>query len=74
MRYTNTSLATKTFYGVKFKPGETHDVPGCINDSKWIRILESPKSSGTAKKSDLTKSNVKSENQGGNVNGTNNNK
>lgn len=38
MIYKNLSHATKTFYGITFKPGEEHEVPGCINDSKFIRL------------------------------------
>lgn len=38
MIYKNLSHATKTFYGITFKPGEEHDVPGCINDSKFVRL------------------------------------
>lgn len=37
-RYKNLSLATKTFYGVTFKPGEEKDVPGFINDPKFVRV------------------------------------
>jgi len=36
--YKNTSCITKTFYGVKFCPGETKGVPGFINDSKFVRV------------------------------------
>ncbi len=38
MIYKNLSHATKTFFGVTFKPGEEHEVPGVINDSKFIRL------------------------------------
>lgn len=38
MIYKNLSHATKTFYGITFKPGEEHEVPGCINDSKFVRL------------------------------------
>lgn len=38
LRYRNTSVAAKTFYGTTFKPGEERDVPGYINDPKMIRI------------------------------------
>lgn len=38
MKYKNYSHTTKTFYGIKFKPGETHDVPGYINDPKFVRV------------------------------------
>lgn len=38
IRYKNTSVTAKTFYGTTFKPGEEHDVPGFINDPKMIRV------------------------------------
>lgn len=38
MIYKNLSHATKTFYGVTFKPGEEKEVEGYINDTKFIRI------------------------------------
>lgn len=37
MIYKNLSRATKTFYGVTFKPGEVHEVPGYINCTKFVR-------------------------------------
>lgn len=40
MVYKNLSRTTKTFYGVTFKPKESHDVPGYINDSNFIRVDE----------------------------------
>ena len=43
LRYQNTSVTAKTFYGTTFKPGEEHDVPGYINDPKMIRVLSKPK-------------------------------
>lgn len=43
MIYKNTSYTTKTFYGVKFKPGETKEVSGFINDPKMIRVNQLPK-------------------------------
>lgn len=36
--YRNTSCATKTFYGVKFLPGEVKSVSGYINDDKFVRV------------------------------------
>lgn len=42
-RYKNLSLATKTFYGVTFKPGEEKDVPGFINDLKFVRVSKKSK-------------------------------
>lgn len=41
--YKNTSATVKTFYDVKFGPGEAHEVPGYINDTKMIRVYELPK-------------------------------
>ena len=84
-RYKNLSLTTKTFYGVTFKPGEEHDVPGYINVSKFIRVdtKEVSKKHASAastikkdeKKLDNKKLDVKSEskiddiNKGGNIDG-----
>lgn len=84
-RYKNLSLATKTFYGVTFKPGEEHDVPGYINVSKFIRVdnkevSKKPASAASTikkdeKKLDNKKLDVKSEskiddiNKGGNIDG-----
>ncbi len=41
MIYKNLSRATKTFYGVTFKPGEVHEVPGYINCAKFVRCSSS---------------------------------
>lgn len=38
MIYKNLSTTTKTFYGVTFKPGEEHEVPGYINHPKFMRL------------------------------------
>lgn len=35
MFYKNTSYTEKTFYGVKFKPGETKEVDGIISN-RWM--------------------------------------
>lgn len=40
IRYYNASHVEKCFYGVTFKPGETHEVPGYINDPKFVRMPE----------------------------------
>ena len=37
--YKNISASAKTFYGVKFNPGETQSVPGYINSPSMVRIL-----------------------------------
>ena len=42
MFYKNTSYTVKTFYGVTFKPGETKDVNGVINN-KWMILVDDPK-------------------------------
>lgn len=59
MVYKNMSHATKTFYGVTFKPGDQHDVPGYINDPKFVRLENITVSAVTncapAKKSATTK-------------------
>jgi hypothetical protein len=39
INYKNVSYSAKTFYGVKFEPGEIHPVPGYINDPSMIRIF-----------------------------------
>jgi hypothetical protein len=38
IKYKNLSSSIKTFYGIKFRPGEVHSVPGPINHKKFIRI------------------------------------
>lgn len=40
MIYKNLSHATKTFYGVTFQPNDEHEVPGYINNPKFIRLNE----------------------------------
>lgn len=42
MLYKNISLSVKTFYGTEFKPGETHEVPGYVNDTKMIVVDKKP--------------------------------
>lgn len=53
--YKNLSSITKTFYGVTFKPGETHQVPGYINSPQFIKVNsvpeEPPKAAGDKKTS-----------------------
>ena len=36
--YKNISFSAKTFYGVRFEPGEINSVPGYINSSGMIRV------------------------------------
>ena len=43
IQYKNISFSAKTFYGVEFKPGETKEVPGYINDPRMVRVFGSPK-------------------------------
>ena len=40
IQYKNISFSAKTFYGVKFEPGEIKEVPGYINDPRMIRIFD----------------------------------
>lgn len=37
--YKNISSSAKTFYGVKFNPGETKSVPGYITNQGMVRIF-----------------------------------
>ena len=37
--YKNISFSAKTFYGVKFAPGELQSVPGYINDPSMVRVF-----------------------------------
>lgn len=43
IQYKNISFSAKTFYGVKFEPGEIKEVPGYINDPRMIRIFDTSK-------------------------------
>ena len=36
--YKNISFSAKTFYGVKFRPGEVKSVPGFINSPVMVRV------------------------------------
>jgi len=47
--YKNISSAAKTFYGVKFAPGEIKSVPGYINNRGMVRIFGAKQASGTTK-------------------------
>lgn len=47
--YKNISYSAKTFYGVKFEPGEVKSVPGFINSSSMIRV-DTPKSNPISNK------------------------
>ena len=38
MKYKNCGYIDRTFYGVTFKPGDIHEVPGYINAQHFIRI------------------------------------
>lgn len=59
MRYKNLGITSKTFYGVKFNPGETHDVPGYINHSNFIRVDDKKKEDKIAKPTAASKSDTK---------------
>ena len=37
--YKNISFSAKTFYGVKFNPGDVKSVPGYINNKGMVRIF-----------------------------------
>lgn len=37
--YKNISYSEKTFYGVKFLPGEAKSVPGYINSAGMVRVF-----------------------------------
>ena len=37
--YKNISFSAKTFYGVKFAPGEVKSVPGYINNDGMVRVF-----------------------------------
>lgn len=51
LSYKNIGITAKTFYGVEFKPGETHEVPGYINSPRFVRVenTEPTKKAPTAK-------------------------
>lgn len=38
--YKNISYSAKTFYGVKFEPGEIKEVPGYINAIGMVRVFD----------------------------------
>lgn len=42
MRYKNCGSATLTFYGIEFKPGQSHSVPGPIMNKNFIRVKDVP--------------------------------
>lgn len=45
MFYKNISNATKTFYGITFKPGDIKEVPGYINTGDFIAVAPPEKPS-----------------------------
>ena len=82
IKYKNTSVAVKTFYGKEFKPGESQEVPGYINDVSMIRVSDKLKtstpttkkpSSQTAVTQAVSKSNKETK-QGGESDGSDNHK
>ena len=48
IKYKNISFTAKTFYGVKFAPGEIKEVPGYVNCSGMVRVID-PKPTTTNK-------------------------
>ena len=74
MVYKNISRTTKTFYGVKFKPGDVHNVPGIICRPDVVPASESDltvsKKSESVKKDAGTKQTTK---EGVKSNGTDSN-
>ena len=40
IKYKNISFSAKTFYGVKFEPGDIKSVPGYINSNGMVRVFE----------------------------------
>jgi len=64
MFYKNMSIATKTFYGVTFNPGEIKEVPGYINDKDFQRcerpIAPAPKQAPKSTTKSSTKPSVES--------------
>lgn len=66
MKYKNIGMTSKTFYGVTFKPKEVKEVPGYINDPKFIRMPNDAKVDGkaaTTSTSTSTKSNPNTDSQ-----------
>ena len=61
--YKNTTPSEKRYYGVTFKPGETHNVPGYIHAKGMQRVASMPKSTSstnsTAKSEQKTSSDKK---------------
>lgn len=55
-------MTSKTFYGVTFKPKEVKEVPGYINDPKFIRMPNDAKVDGRAATTS-TKSNPNTDSQ-----------
>lgn len=40
MKYKNYGLVSQEFYGVTFRPGETHDVPGFITAKNFVAVQD----------------------------------
>ena len=49
IKYKNISYSAKTFYGVKFEPGEIKEVPGYVNCIGMVRINDSKHTTNTPK-------------------------
>ena len=39
IKYKNISYSAKTFYGIRFEPGEIKSVPGFINSPSMVRVF-----------------------------------
>lgn len=50
IKYRNISLSAKTFYGVKFEPGEVKEVPGFINCQGLVRVFDDSSKTSSAPK------------------------
>lgn len=61
--YRNISFSAKTFYGVRFEPGEVKSVPGYINSASMLRIFDD-KTVSTPVKSQISDSPVRTSTRG----------
>ena len=50
MKYKNCGVWPQTFYGVEFKPGEVHEVPGYITAKNFIWVKDDVESEKLQKK------------------------
>ena len=61
MFYRNNSYATKTVYGIEFKPGDIKEVPGTINLPEFMAVAPPEKPVPKVTKSEPKKESVKKE-------------